>query len=286
MAVPGAGRFAGWRSSVWRAWSRSPCSLGFARLNPVTVPSQVQISSSLAPQYQREWLAQYPYAGVPVQVRALRGDGGLPHGTGVASISRSSSAVAGVASASHRSAASISGAQVPQPQVVLALAQQSREQVPDELRRGAQPAPLAVAAQQDLRDGQAGQLGVGDLRRPARPAAAEPAQRDDPVGQFHVECGQESVQVGDHDGLQGPDVCENADSGHSSLTGHAPLQRVAVRPSRQPRNTDQRSRRRSGSASGAPPRVRTRQSGVLWRVRLAREAPPRPRKPPALTSRF
>jgi hypothetical protein len=53
-AVPGAGRFAGWRSRVRRAWSRSPCSLGFARLNPVTAPSQVQISSSLHPQYQRE----------------------------------------------------------------------------------------------------------------------------------------------------------------------------------------------------------------------------------------
>jgi hypothetical protein len=37
------------RSRVCRAWSRSPCSLGFARLNPVTVPSQVQISSSLQP---------------------------------------------------------------------------------------------------------------------------------------------------------------------------------------------------------------------------------------------
>ena len=34
--------------------SRSPCSFGFARLNPVTVPSQVQMISSLAPQYQRE----------------------------------------------------------------------------------------------------------------------------------------------------------------------------------------------------------------------------------------
>jgi hypothetical protein len=43
--VPG-GRFAGWRSRVWRAWSRSPASLGFARLNPVTVPSQVQTRSS------------------------------------------------------------------------------------------------------------------------------------------------------------------------------------------------------------------------------------------------
>ena len=49
-AVPGSGRFAGCRSSVCRAWSRSPCNLGLARLNPVTVPSQVQISSSLHPQ--------------------------------------------------------------------------------------------------------------------------------------------------------------------------------------------------------------------------------------------
>ena len=130
-AVPGAGRFAGWRSRVCRAWSRSPCSLGFARLNPVTVPSQ------------------------------------------------------------------------------------------------------------DLRHGQAGELGVGDVRRPSRPAAAGPAQRDDPVGQFHVECGQEGVQVGDHDGLQGPDVCENADPGHSSLTGHAPP--AACRRPRLPPATNYRS---------------------------------------------
>jgi hypothetical protein len=58
MAVPGAGRLAGWRSSICRAWSRSPKSLGLARANPVTVPSQVQISSSLAPRYRREWLGQ------------------------------------------------------------------------------------------------------------------------------------------------------------------------------------------------------------------------------------
>ena len=60
MTVPGAGRLAGWRSSIWRASSRSPKSLGLARVNPVTVPSQVQMSSSLLPQYQREWLGQYP----------------------------------------------------------------------------------------------------------------------------------------------------------------------------------------------------------------------------------
>src|SRR6266702_88856 len=51
---------AGRRSSSRRACSRSPYSLGLARPNPVTVPSQVTISSSLDPQYQREWLGQYP----------------------------------------------------------------------------------------------------------------------------------------------------------------------------------------------------------------------------------
>ena len=49
---------AGGRLSICRACSRSPYSLGLARQNPVTVPSQVQMSSSLAPQYQREWLGQ------------------------------------------------------------------------------------------------------------------------------------------------------------------------------------------------------------------------------------
>jgi hypothetical protein len=58
MAVPGTGRFAGWCSSIVRACSRSPASFGLARANPVTVPSQVQISSSLLPLYQREWLGQ------------------------------------------------------------------------------------------------------------------------------------------------------------------------------------------------------------------------------------
>ncbi len=39
----------------------------------------------------------------------------------------------------------------------------------------------------------------------------------------HVKCGQESVQVGDHGWApKGPDVCEHADSGHSSLTVHGP----------------------------------------------------------------
>ena len=64
----------------------------------------------MQPQYQREWLGQYPYPAYPdrPERRAVTAD--WPQGTGVASISRSSSAVAGVASASQRRAASISGA--------------------------------------------------------------------------------------------------------------------------------------------------------------------------------
>ena len=109
-AVPGTGRLAGWSLSICRAASRSPYSLGFARPNPVTVPSQVQITVSLVPQYQREWLGQYPYPAYPYRSerRAVITD--CPHGTGVASISRSISAAAGVAAASHRSAVSIKGA--------------------------------------------------------------------------------------------------------------------------------------------------------------------------------
>ena len=57
------------------------------------------------------------------------------------------------------------------------MGQQPREQVPGQARGGAQPVPLAVAPEQDLRHGQAGQLGVGDFRRPSRPAAAGPAKR-------------------------------------------------------------------------------------------------------------
>ena len=73
--------------------------LGVGQAEPGPVPSQVQISSSLAPQYQREWLGQYPYPAQPARSErfAVRTD--WPHGTGVASISRTTSAVCGVASA-------------------------------------------------------------------------------------------------------------------------------------------------------------------------------------------
>jgi hypothetical protein len=103
-----------------------------------------------------------------------------------------------------------------QPLVVLALAQQPGEQVPHAGGSGPQPVPLVVVAQQHLRHGQAGQLGVGHLRRLSRPGPGAAPRGDDAVGQLHVECGQKSVQVGDHDGFPRSDVCEHADLGHSS----------------------------------------------------------------------
>ena len=48
----------------------------------MTVPSQVQIEVSLAPQYQREWLGHYLYPAYPYRSerRAVTTD--CPHGTG------------------------------------------------------------------------------------------------------------------------------------------------------------------------------------------------------------
>ena len=106
------------------------------------------------------------------------------------------------------------------PGVVFRLAQQPREQMPDLLGRSPQPVPLVVITQQYLGHRQAHQFGIGHLRRPAGAAAGEPPRGDDPVCQFHVQCGQESVQIGDHDGPQGSGVCDNADPGHSSPVSH------------------------------------------------------------------
>jgi hypothetical protein len=74
-----------------------------------------------------------------------------PHGTGVASISRSISAVAGVRAASHRSAAPGSGPAARSRWLYSALSQQPGEQVPHPRRGGAQPVPLLVITQQHLR---------------------------------------------------------------------------------------------------------------------------------------
>jgi hypothetical protein len=149
-----------------------------------------------------------PIAGVPEQIRALGGDDGLAAGHR-----------GGVHQPQQLRAAGRLPGQPPQRRlhqrrgrleavVVLALAQQPGEQVPDPGRCGAQPVPLVVITQQHLRHRQADQLRVGHLRRAAQPAAGLTQRRDDPVGQLHVECDQESVQVGDHEDLQGQ-TCGN-----------------------------------------------------------------------------
>jgi hypothetical protein len=87
--------------------------------------------------------------------------------------------------------------------VVLALAQEAGKQVPHPGGGGPQPVAFVVVAQQHLGDGQADQLGVGDLRGTAWAAPADAKGGDDPVGEFHVPCDQEGVQVGDHEDLHG-----------------------------------------------------------------------------------
>ena len=108
-AVPGAGRFAGWRSGVCRAWSRSP-QLGVREAEPGDGPVAGAGDQQLGAPVPAGMARAVPVAGVPGQVGAFRGDGGGAARDRVASISRSSSAVAGVASASQRRAASVSGA--------------------------------------------------------------------------------------------------------------------------------------------------------------------------------
>jgi hypothetical protein len=91
----------------------------------------------------------------------------------VASISRGISMLPGVCSASHRSAASISGAAFFSRWLYSLLPQQAGEQVPGPGWSGAQPVPLVVMAPQHLRRRQARQLSVGHLCGPARPGPGQ-----------------------------------------------------------------------------------------------------------------
>ena len=88
----------------------------------------------------------------------------VPHGTGVASISRSISAVAGVRSASHRSAASISGASALTRSLCSDWPSSRGNRCPTSLRAARSQRRSSSNAQQHLRYGQAGQLAVGDIR--------------------------------------------------------------------------------------------------------------------------
>jgi hypothetical protein len=68
----------------------------------------------------------------------------------------------------------------------------------------ADPPPFAGDAQQLLGSGQAQQLAIVQRRLASRPAGARPAQRrQHAVGEFHVKCGQEGVQVVRHKTILG-----------------------------------------------------------------------------------
>jgi hypothetical protein len=81
-----------------------------------------------------------------------------------------------------------------QPAVVGRRGRQVGEQLAQPLVGEAQPAALGGEAEQDLGDGQAGQLGVAELGRPPGPAAwAEQLVDGD------VQCDDEGVEVGVHE---------------------------------------------------------------------------------------
>ena len=94
--------------------------------------------------------------------------------------------------------------------VVARLLGQIWEQMRQAHHCEAQEAPLAGAIEQDLRDGQADQLGIGDLRATpcTRPARQELVRQ-------HVKCRQKGVEVGGHAATSVVDVgVSNADLRH------------------------------------------------------------------------
>ena len=152
-----------------------------------------------------------------------------PQATGVASISRSSSALPGVASASQRSAASISGARSFSRSLYSLCASSRGNRCPT--RRGAARSQYRSSSNRSRTCATAIHTSSASVTSggPPWPAPAQAPGGDNAVGQLDVECGQEGVQVGDHDGLQGPDVCVNADPGHSSHIRQRPLSHAANR---------------------------------------------------------
>ncbi len=90
--------------------------------------------------------------------------------------------------------------------VVGRLLGQAGEEVTEAGPGEAQPAAFAREAEQHLGHGQADQLGVGELRRPAGP----PARAEHVVGGY-AECGDEGVEVGGRqaswvDGVYAPPI--------------------------------------------------------------------------------
>ncbi|GAA2269147.1 hypothetical protein GCM10010402_26340 [Actinomadura luteofluorescens] len=80
--------------------------------------------------------------------------------------------------------------------VVFGLAGKTREQVPDPGRGQPQPPVLGIAPQQDLRHGDADQLGIAQQPGTAPPPLSP--RRQDVIVQMNIECGQKGVQVSLH----------------------------------------------------------------------------------------
>jgi hypothetical protein len=87
------------------------------------------------------------------------------------------------------------------------------EQVPQPLVRQAQKPPLGMAVQQDLRDRERDELGIGDLWAPA----CTPTRRQEIVHQ-HVKCGEQAVKVGEHEATSVVDVAIATPTFDSLLT--------------------------------------------------------------------
>ena len=93
------------------------------------------------------------------------------------------------------------GRELAQPAVVGRLAGQVGEQVPEPRAREAQEAPLGWAVEEDLRDRERDQLGIGDLRAAPRTAAC-----GQEIVHQHVKCGEKGVEFGEHETTSVVDV--------------------------------------------------------------------------------
>jgi hypothetical protein len=90
-----------------------------------------------------------------------------------------------------------------QPTVVARLVDQLREQVAQPPPRQRQELTIVGHAQQDLRDRERDQLAIGQLRRTS--GATTGLQE---VVDLHIECDDEGVEGGEHEGLQGRRCCK------------------------------------------------------------------------------
>jgi len=93
------------------------------------------------------------------------------------------------------------GREPTQPLVVSGLLGDVGEQVPQPRTREAQKPPLGRAVQEDLRDSERDELGVGDLR-----AAPRTAAHRQEIVHHHVKCGEKGVEFGEHETTSVVDV--------------------------------------------------------------------------------